>query len=71
MTQRRNRQLPIDFLDVAKQTGLRRGRICKTPFGWGVQNPGGSPSIALFNPPAMQEGESVLCIRDNQWCFYA
>jgi len=63
---------PIDFADIAQQSGLRRGKLCKTSFGWGVQNTHGDhgAGVALIVPPAMQAGETELRIEDGQWCFY-
>jgi len=66
------RQKPIDFADIKQQTGLRRGKLCKTAFGWGVQNVhGDGPNIALINPPPLEGEEIELRIEDNHWCFYA
>lgn len=65
------RRVPIDFADIARQSGLRRGRLCKTPFGWAVQNTHGEdgPNLAVINPPAMMPGEKSVWIRDNHWEF--
>ena len=67
------RREPIDFADISRQTGLRRGKLCKTTFGWGVQNVHGDDGadIALIEPPALQGEETDLRIEDNHWCFYA
>ena len=70
------RCLPIDFAAIAEETGLRRGKLCKTAFGWGVQNTYGEPGadVALITPPAMRENESELRIVEGDgcsyWCFY-
>jgi hypothetical protein len=67
------RRTPIDFADIAKQTGLRRGKLCNTAFGWGVQNVHGDdgPNIALIDPPPLEGEETELRIENNHWCFYA
>lgn len=66
------RKVPIDFHDVARQSGLSAGTLCKTAFGWGVQNTHGlqGPSVALIEPPPFEEGEVELRIRDDHWRFY-
>jgi hypothetical protein len=67
------RRTPIDFAHIAEQTGLRRGKLCKTTFGWGVQNVHGDdgPNIALIDPPPLEGEETELRIENNHWCFYA
>jgi hypothetical protein len=67
-TTRRER---IDYAAIAEETGLRAGRVCMTPFGWGVQNIRGvaGPHVALFDPPAPRVGEVLLGIQDGCWCF--
>ena len=66
------RRIPIDFMDIFRQSGMRRGTICKTIFGWAVQNTQGvnGPHVALIEPPALQGTETELRIVDNHWCFY-
>lgn len=65
------RRVPIDFRDIARQSGCTRGRLCKTVFGWGVQNGNGGVDFAIVAPPPMLPGETDLRIDDNHWCFCA
>jgi len=66
------RKIPIDWPDVWRQTGLRRGRLCMTAFGWGIHADVDDPEIriALVEPPPMRDGETFLRIESGQWCFY-
>ncbi len=63
------RKQPINFRDVARQSGLSAGTLCKTAFGWGVRATDAA-HIALIEPPPFEEGETELRIRDDHWCFY-
>ena len=65
------RRVPIDFRDIARQSGCTKGRLCKTAFGWGVQNGNGGVDFAVIEPPPMRPGETSLRIEDNEWCFCA
>ncbi len=66
------RREPIDFEDIARQTGMRKGKLCHTPFGWAVQNTHGldGADVALIETPPLRAEESEIRIEDNHWCFY-
>ena len=66
------RRIPIDFHAIAEETGLRRGKLGRSPiFGWGVQNVHGEPgeNFVRIEPPEMHDGETRLWIEDDHWCF--
>lgn len=67
------RRLPIDYEKIVEESGLTKGRICKTHFGWGVQNTHGipGPDLALIDPPPMEEGEDEITIDDHFWYFWS
>lgn len=66
------RRLRIDFNDLARQSGMRRGRIGFSPLlGWVVLNTSGDPSYpdaACITPPPMAPGES-LRIEHGFWVY--
>ncbi len=66
------RRIPIDFHAIAESTGLRRGKVARSPiFGWVVANvhddPG--PNFTCIEPPGMHDGETRLWIEGDYWCF--
>lgn len=68
----KTRRVPIDFKDVAKQSGLTRGKLCHHKFfGWGVQNTYGDPDGPDFGcvvPPPHEMTETIE-IDGNDWIF--
>lgn len=66
------RRLHIDFRRVAEESGLVRGKLCRSPhFGWGVQNSYGDPGpdFGCITPPAFEPGETELRIDCSEWWF--
>ena len=65
------RRIPIDYHAIAEQTGLRRGKLGRSIFGWGVQNEHGdaSASFVCVDPPEMRDDETSVRIEDGHWCF--
>ena len=72
--QRMVRRIPVDFQAIATETGMTRGKLCRSTWaGWVVQNTTGNPAwpdMATVTPPATEEGET-LTIEENHWCVYA
>lgn len=64
------RRIPIDFKAIAEESGLTRGKLCKTVFGWGVQNIYGDdgPTIVCVAPPPALPNETLV-IDGNDWLF--
>lgn len=67
------RRVRIDFNDIARQSGMRRGKIgFIAPLGWVVQNTSGDPSYpdaACITPPPMEEGETTVKIEHGFWVY--
>ena len=67
------RRIPVDFRAIAAETGMTRGKLCRSTWaGWAVQNTTGNPDwpdMATVTPPATEAGET-LKVEDNHWCFY-
>ena len=65
------RKVPMDFEAIARETGIRSGKVCRSEmFGWGVYA-NDEPYFASIDPPPMEPGETDVRIEDNAWCFYA
>ena len=64
------RRFPIDWSDIAEQSGCTRGKLCKTVFGWGVQDGNGDADFCCITPPKTNEGEE-LRIEGQDWCIYS
>ena len=57
----------IDFDDIARQTGMRSGKVCRSKtFGWVVVND--KPMMAIIEPP-LRNGQEPVKIVDNCWLF--
>lgn len=66
------RRIPIDFKALAHETGIKRGKICKSSWlGWCVESDDGTNTMASITPPAMLDGEIDITIQNRQWCYHA
>lgn len=67
------RRLPMDFAAIAKESGMTRGKVCRSLIaGWCVQNDSVNPdwpNIACITPPEFQDGETQLKIEGKEWVF--
>ena len=64
------RRVPIDFAAVAKEAGMRKGKLVHSRlFGWGVYAMSG-PQFRCASAPPMLPGETELRIVGKDWCFY-
>lgn len=64
------RRIRIDFKAVSKESGLKRGKLCRSPvFGWGVQNTSGDegPDFGCITPPPFEEDENFIEIDGKDW----
>lgn len=68
------RRIPVDYQAIATETGMTRGKLCRSTWaGWVVQNTTGNPDwpdMATVTPPAT-EADETLTVEDNHWCVYA
>jgi len=57
------KKIPIDFDNIARQSGKRKGRLFYSPTfkSWAVED-GNDPSIALVDVP-----EGAIGIKNNNW----
>ena len=65
------RTVPIDFKAIADETGIRRGKVCKSDWlGWCVQSSErDGVDMAAIVPPPMEPGETSLIIEGRNWIF--
>ena len=68
------RLVPIDFMDIYRQTGMKRGKIGFSPaFGWCAYRHSpedGIADCAMFTPPPMEPGETELrIVNGTHWEF--
>ena len=68
------RLVPIDFMDIYRQTGMRRGRIgFSAAWGWCAYRHSpedGLADCAMFTPPSMEPGETELrIVNGTHWEF--
>ena len=65
------RRLPIDWNDIARQSGCTKGKLCRSPgFGWGVQNGNGGVHFAIIDPPETKEDETLVIEDGSHWAIY-
>ena len=68
------RLVPIDFKEIHRQTGVKRGTIGFSPaWGWCAYREtedDGPADCAMFTPPPMEPGETELKIEGTNWAFY-
>jgi hypothetical protein len=63
------RRIQIDYKAIAKESGCTKGKLCKTTFGWGVQNGNGAADFCCITPPETNANEE-LRIEGNDWVIY-
>ena len=63
------RRIKIDWQVIAKQTGLKRGTLCKVFDLWAVKDGGDLNHICIIDPPETAENEE-LRIEGNEWVVY-
>ena len=66
------KRIPIDYQAVARETGMRKGKIAKSPlFGWGVFDSTGSTGVHFAEVTVPEvEGSDFVCIEKDHWCYY-
>ena len=68
------RLVQIDFMDIYRQTGMKRGKIGFSPaWGWCAYRHSpedGLADCAMFTPPSMEPGETELrIVNGTHWEF--
>ena len=63
------RRVKIDWQVIAKQTGLKRGTLCKVFDQWVIKDGDDLNHICIIDPPKTAENEE-LRIEGNEWVVY-
>ena len=69
MSEKPIRRIKIDWQVIAKQTGLKRGTLCKVFDLWAIKDGDDLNHLCIIDPPKIAENEE-LRIEGNEWVVY-
>ena len=69
MNTKPKRKIKIDWQDISKQTGCKRGTLCKLFGQWAVKDGDNPNHIAIIDPPETATNET-LRIEGDEWVVY-